>query len=177
MLQSVTHVSYFSVASAFFAQRRSICFVQIQPELAPLISFRNIVLLYHLFVSFSPHRPRLKPLFSCTEPINNACGCWWSFTFCSERWNHCSLYPPVYTNICHILQPVRDLIVFQFLEVPRTRISALLLRRYTEVNYVCDAGEDRKALSNITEDSFAIVYWLGNMRKDLETLWIGRICF
>ena len=75
------------------------------------------------------------------------------------------------------MQPVRDLIVFQFLEVPRTRISALLLRRYTEVNYVCDAGEDRKALSNITEDSFAIVYWLGNMRKDLETPWIGLICF
>ena len=49
--------------------------MQIQPELASLISFkmRNIVLFYHLFVSFSPHRTRLKPLFSGTEPINNAC--------------------------------------------------------------------------------------------------------
>ena len=103
--------------------------MQIQPELASLISFkmRNIVLLYHLFVSFSPHRPRLKPLFSCTEPINNACGCWWSFNFCSERWNHCSLYQ-LSIQICHILQPVRDLTLFQFLEGPRTRIPALLHR-------------------------------------------------
>ena len=38
-------------------------------------------------------------------------------------------------------------VTYCILEGPRTRISALVHRRYIEVNYVCDAGEDRKALS------------------------------
>lgn len=65
--------SIFLLHLLFLLRELSICFVQMQPELASLISFkmRNIVLFYQLFVSFFPHRPRLKPLFSCTEPINN----------------------------------------------------------------------------------------------------------
>ena len=82
--------------------------MQIQPELASLISFkmRNIVLYYHLFVSFSPHRPRLKPLFSGTEPINNACDPLPSAP--KGETIAVDLYPTVFTSICNTLQPVRD---------------------------------------------------------------------